>query len=368
MNFSNISPTEIYAGVGCVLSFNDYSRFGSRCAIITGKNMINHNSALQDVQSALKKENIQYISIPKAINNPSVKSIIDISSIVRSFNADFIIGIGGGSSMDTAKAVAIAAVNEDLNENNIFSVDLFAHSLPVILVGTTAGTGSEVMPSAVLTVDGIIPIKKSLKTHNSYAQIALCDYTYSSSMPDSVTVSTALDTVCHAVEAIYSKRGGIWARIFGHEALKYSFKSILSFTNGICDNDLRENLYFASILGGLAINNGGTSFPHSMGYMLTTMHGVPHGFACAAFIGEFMYRVSQICDVSETLTACGVKTVDDFIIEINHVLFKYFTKLNIDEMSLHKYADLAMKMNVNNNYLNITFNDCLNIYKKTCRS
>lgn len=368
MNFSGVAPTEIYSGAGCVLSFKDYSRFGSRCAIITGKNMINHNSALKDVQTALDKENIHYITITKSINNPSVKSIFEIASIVRSFEADFIIGIGGGSSMDTAKAVAIVTANDKLNENNVFSVDPFAKSLPVILVGTTAGTGSEVMPSAVLTVDGEITIKKSLKTHFSYAKIALCDYTYSTSMPDNITVSTALDTVCHAIEAIYSKKGGLWAKIYGYEALKHSFNMILAFLNGKCDNDLRENLYFASILGGLAINNGGTSFPHSMGYMLTTMHNIPHGFACAVFIGEFLYRVSHICDVSETLSACGVKTVDEFIEQVNFILFKYFTKLNIDETLLHKYAELAMKMNVNNNYLNITFDDCLNIYIKSCRS
>ena len=330
--------------------------------------MIKHNSALEDVESALKKESISYISICEAVNNPSVKSVFTIASMVRSFNADFIVGIGGGSSMDTAKAVAIVAVNDNLDENNIFSVDFYANSLPVILIGTTAGTGSEVMPSSVLTIDGEIPIKKSLKTHNSYAKVALCDYNYSSSMSDNTTISTALDTVCHAIEATYSKKGGFWAKIYGHEALKYSFKHILEFLNGERNDELRENLYFASILGGFAINNGGTSFPHSMGYMLTTMHNIPHGFACSFFIGEFLLRISKICDVSETLSVCGIKTVDDFISQIDDILSHYFTRPNIDEDLLNKYADLAMNMNVNNNFLNIKFEDCLNIYLKTCRS
>jgi alcohol dehydrogenase class IV len=367
MNFSAYSPTEIYSGAGCVLSFNRFSTLGSRCAIITGRNMHNHNSALLDVQAALDNEHIQYSTIAEAENNPSVKSIFDIASLVKAFNADFIIGIGGGSSMDTAKAVSIVAANDDLNEGTVFSVSYDAPAVPLVLVGTTAGTGSEVMPSAVLTVDGEIPIKKSLKTRNSYAKYALCDFKYSSSMPDSITVSTALDTVCHAIEAIYSKKGGEFAKVYGISALKYSFKRILEFVDGERTDRLREDLYYGSILGGLAINNGGTSFPHSLGYMLTTMHGINHGFACSVFIGDFLNRVSKIEDVSAILGVCNVESVKDFSNAVDFIMTGFCKRPCIDKDALEKYSALAMKMNVNNNHLNITFDDCLDIYLHNCR-
>ena len=367
MNYSGYSPTEIYSGEGCVLSFRRFSNLGSRCVVITGKNMHKHNSALSDVQEALNNENISYYIITDAENNPSVKSIFSIASYVRSFHADFIIGIGGGSSMDTAKAVAIAAANDNLNEDNFFFVDYNAPSVPVVLIGTTAGTGSEVMPSAVLTVDGDIPIKKSVKTQNSYAKYALCDYTYTLSMPEVITVSTALDTICHSLEAIYSKKGGEWAKIYGHAALKRTFPALSEFVNGNKEISLRESLYFGSILGGYAINNGGTSFPHSMGYMLTTMHNIHHGFACAVFINEFIRRISGICDVSETMLACGVNSVDEFTEIINHILSGYYVKPHIAQSSFAKYAELAMKMNVNNNYLNLSLDDCINIYNNCGR-
>ena len=366
MNFSLYAPTEIYSGKGCVLTFDRFSMFGSRCAVITGKNMFKHNSALSDTQIALSNNKIEYIIINEAENNPSVKSVFAISTIVKSFNADFIIGIGGGSAMDTAKAVAIAVTNNDLNENNFFSLKSDASSLPVILIGTTAGTGSEVMPSAVLTVDGEIRIKKSIKTHNSYAKVALCDFSYSASMSDELTVSTALDTVCHAIEAIFSKKGGEWSRIYGLCALNHSFQSIVEFVNGNHDDKLREKLYFGSLLGGLAINNGGTSFPHSMGYMLTTMHGISHGFACALFIKEFLLRVSRIRDISDTLSACGVSALNEFIDYVDILLDKYNVKINIKKDALMQYATIAMSMNVNNNYLNLSFDDCFEIYLSTC--
>ncbi|MBQ6052512.1 MAG: iron-containing alcohol dehydrogenase [Clostridia bacterium] len=366
MIYSCYSPTEIIAGEGCVLSFRRFSWLGSRCVIITGKNMHKYNSALSDVQTALNNEKIKFCTVTEAENNPSVKSIFSISSDVKAFNADFIIGIGGGSSMDTAKAVSIAAANDDLNEDNFFSVDYNAPSLPVVLIGTTAGTGSEVMPSAVLTVKGDIPIKKSIKTRNSYAEFALCDYTYTLSMPEAIAVSTALDTICHSIEAAYSKKGGEWSKIYGHAALKHTFPALSAFINGNRDNSLRERLYFGSILGGYAINNGGTSFPHSMGYMLTTMHNIHHGFACAVFISEFVSRISEICDVSDTMSACGVNSVDEFMNMIDNILSAYFEKPHIEQSELAKYAELAMQMNVNNNYLNLSFNDCLNIYIHNC--
>jgi len=365
MKFSVYSPTEIVSGVGCVQSFGRFSRYGSRCAIITGRNMHRHNSALSDTIKALENEHVRYITITEAENNPSVRSIFDIASKIIDKNIDFIVGIGGGSSMDTAKAVSIVLANPDLDSDSIFSVDMNAESTPVILIGTTAGTGSEVMPSSVLTVDGEIPIKKSVKTRNSYAKVALCDYTYTDSMPEDITVSTALDSVCHAIEAIYSKRGGEWSNIYGQASLRSVFRSITDFIENKGDrSSLREKLYFGSILAGMAINNGGTSFPHSMGYMITTMHDTPHGFACAVFIAQFLERVSRITDISQTLESCGVSSVEEFSEVVNSLISRYYNPPELSTEQCEKYSDLAFKMNVNNNYLNLSRADCIDIYRE----
>ncbi|MBO5037160.1 MAG: iron-containing alcohol dehydrogenase [Clostridia bacterium] len=368
MKYSVYSPTEIYSGAGCVLSFGKFSEYGKKCAVITGKNMYKKNSVLSDTLKALENENISCLTIAEAENNPSVKSVFDFSNRVKEFGAEFIIGIGGGSSMDTAKAVAIVAANDYLTEDTVFSVPSDAETLPVILIGTTAGTGSEVMPSAVLTIPGDIPIKKSVKTKKSYAKVALCDFTYTSSMPDNITVSTALDSVCHAIEAIYSKRGGEWSDIYGHAALKKVIPALFDFVeNKGKIESIREDLYFGSILAGLAINDGGTSFPHSMGYMITTMHDTAHGFACAVFIGQFLERVSKISDVSETLRACGMSSVDEFKNKIDLLISKYYTRPELTSEQAKKYAELAMKMNVNNNYLELTQENCEDIYLEMSR-
>lgn len=363
MKYSYFAPTEIVSGVGCVSSFGRFSLYGSKCAIITGKNMYKHNSALTDTISALEKENISYLVINEAENNPSVKSVFDFASRINAFGATFIIGIGGGSSMDTAKAVAIVSANKELTEDTVFSVSSEAQSLPVILIGTTAGTGSEVMPSAVLTIPGDIPIKKSVKTKNSYAKVALCDYTYTSSMPANITVSTALDSICHAIEAIYSKRGGEWSKIYGQAALRKVMPALLKFTeNGDNDQQIRDDLYFGSILAGLAINDGGTSFPHSMGYMLTTMHETAHGFACAVFISQFIEKISAIENISETLNSCGMSSSEEFAEKINKIISAYYKRPILSLEQAQKYADLAIKMNVNNNNLNLSRDDCVDIY------
>jgi len=368
MKFSINSPVEIISGTNCVLEYDGYKKFGNKGAVITGKNMYKHCPAVNDVCEALKKNGIDYILITEAENNPSVASVFDFADRVNKYGAEFVVGIGGGSSMDTAKAVALVASNPGVTQETVFSYKYQNPPIPSIMVGTTAGTGSEVMPSSVLTESGDIPVKKSLKTHDSYAKVALCDYRYSSTMPDKVTVSTALDSICHSIEAIYNKKGGEWSRIYGQESLRFVIPALRAFVEkkGNID-EIREKLYFGSILAGLAINDGGTSLPHSMSYLLTTMHDAPHGFGCAVFLPKFMELEAAICDVSDTLKACGMQTVDDFCKEIRFYIDNYYKIPVLTEKQAKDYAAIAIKLNVNNNFLNISEDRCFEIYLEATR-
>ena len=365
ININTYMPVEIISGKDCVKKFDRYNTFGKKCAIITGKNMYKKCSVIDDLKEALTKNGVEYILICEAENNPTPANVFAMAAKAVDFGAEFIIGVGGGSSMDAAKAAALVITNESVTEENIFSFDFKNKPMPSIMIGTTAGTGSEVMPSAVLTIPGTkYTIKKGLKTKDSYSAVSLCDPQYTYTLPMNYTISTALDSVCHAIESMYSKKANDFTSIYAHKALKMVMPVLrkLAESEEITE-DMRDELYYGSIFAGMALNNGGTSCCHSLGYLLTTMHNIPHGFACAAFIGEFLERCSAIFDVSETLNALGNKSVIEFKNFVSSLNKKYCDIPKLSAMQISDYAEEGIKLNVNNNFLNISLDDCKAFYR-----
>ncbi len=364
-NINTYMPVEVISGKGCVKTFDRYNSLGERCAVITGKNMYKKCSVIDDLKEALTKNGVSYVLICEAENNPTPQNVFTMAKKAVDFGADFIIGVGGGSSMDAAKAASLVITNDGVTEDNIFKYDFKNKPLPSIMIGTTAGTGSEVMPSAVLTIPGKkYTIKKGLKTRDSYAVFALCDPQYTYTLPESYTVSTALDSVCHAIEAMYSKKANDFTPIYAQKALKCVMASLKEFKKtSVITPKMRDNFYYGSIMAGMALNNGGTSCAHSLGYLLTTMHDIPHGFACAAFIGEFLKRCAAVFDVSDTLASLGVETVEEFTSFVKELNCTYSNIPVLTEAQIETYAEEGSLLNVNNNYLNITLDDCKEFYR-----
>lgn len=364
-NINTYMPVEIISGKDCVKNFSRYNLLGNKCAIITGKNMYKKCPVIDDLKVALLKNNVEYILICEAENNPTPKNVFSMAAKAIEFGAEFIIGVGGGSSMDAAKAAALVITNSGVSEDNIFKYKFENKPLPSIMIGTTAGTGSEVMPSAVLTIPGKkYTIKKGLKTRDSYAVFALCDPQYTYTLPESYTVSTALDSVCHAIEAMYSKNANEFTTMYAHSALNCVMNSLKEFNEtSVITSKMRDDFYYGSIMAGMALNNGGTSCAHSLGYLLTTMHDIPHGFACAAFIGEFLKRCGQLYDISKTLSSLGFETVSDFTVFVKELNRKYSNIPTLTEEQISEYAEEGILLNVNNNHLNITLEDCKEFYR-----
>ncbi len=279
-------PTRIIIGENCILDNSDkITQLGKRCVIVTGKNSAKKCGALDDVIKALG-DNCEYAVFDKIQQNPTISSCIEGGKIARAFGAEFIIGIGGGSPLDAAKAIAIFATN-DINEKQLFSLDIKNSPLKVVAVGTTAGTGSEVTQVGVITAsDGK---KKSFRFDASYPTLAFGDTKYTDYLPDSVTRSTAVDALSHCVESYFCKNSTDISRAYALRGCKIMLDAISDICKGEnLDRQLRDRLYIGSILGGLAISVTGTAFPHALGYFLTELHGFAHGTACAFYLPEFL--------------------------------------------------------------------------------
>lgn len=266
------------------------SALGRRCLILTGGSGAKKSGALADAEAALKKEGIGFSIFDGIGENPLISVCREAGEAARKTDAEFILGIGGGSVLDAAKAVAIYASNEELSAIDIYKREYKNKPLPVALVGTTSGTGSEVTAVSVLTNDET-GIKKSISGDDCYAEIAFCDAGYTRSLPYASTVSTALDAFAHAVEGYFTNKCVGPVMLWAEKCIPMIYEGLkeLSGSENISD-ELREKLYYGSVYAGLVINTCGTAFPHPLGYVLTENYGIPHGTACAAFFTPYIDR------------------------------------------------------------------------------
>ncbi len=299
MDFNLKIPVKVISGKGCVRqNAGLFSDFGKKCLIVTGGRSAKLSGALDDVVFSLESEGIEYRIFDKIGPNPRLDHCFEGGEIAREFSADFIVGIGGGSPLDAAKAVAVYAANEDLSMYDIYTVPQNKRNkaLPLVLIGTTSGTGSEVGRVSVLS-DPKTGRKKSISPDDCNSSLTFADSSYTNSMPFDVTVSTALDALSHALEGYMSVKCSDIPTLFGEKAIKYIFEGLIYLykTGELPNEELREKLYYGSLYAGITLSYCGTAFPHPLGYILTENFGVPHGKACSAFLDEFIDRADIFC-------------------------------------------------------------------------
>lgn len=293
-DFSFYMPANVFGGENVLFkNKNIFSSLGKRCLIVCGKGSAKKSGALDDLTSILSELNIEYTVFDRITENPRTSDCCVGGQTAAKINADFVVGIGGGSPLDAAKAICVYAANSDIIGDDIYVKTVKHSPLPLVLIGTTAGTGSEVSGVSVLTRnDGR---KQSVSGNNYYARYVFADSKYTFTVPFMTTVSTALDALAHAVESMFSPRADYLSRQFSLLSAKmiYPILNKLCITKALPSAEERETLYYASLYAGFALNKGGTGFPHGMGYALTEDFGVPHGLACAVFLPAFIQEAQK---------------------------------------------------------------------------
>lgn len=287
MNFCLNIPVKIFGGENCVLSHSEQFKLGKRAFIVTGRRSAKVSGALDDVLSVLSDSSIEHEIYAEVTENPNVTACFEAGLRCKAAGCDLIIGIGGGSALDAAKSIAAFAKDEYQEPCDIFDPAKKLHSsLPIILIPTTAGTGSEANNYSVLTLpDGL---KKKTFTHkDSWARAAFLDPKYTLTLSKEYTFSTALDAFHHALESFLSPRSDIISEMCALYAAK-NIWDVLSQLPNEFSYQMREELLYASCAAGLAISITGTGFPHPLGYSLTLIDGIPHGKACAVFAKDYI--------------------------------------------------------------------------------
>ena len=258
--------------------------FGTRALLVTGRNTERANFLLDQLESA----GIQSSVFPTA-GEPTVDLVRKGSQAAR--GCKFVIGFGGGSAVDAAKAIAALAPNsgEPLDYLEVVGKGrpLENTPMPLVAVPTTAGTGAEVTRNAVL--DSVEHgVKASLRSPLMLAKLALIDPLLTFDLPPHVTASTGLDTLTQLIEPYVGCRANPFTHMFCREGMQRVSTSLLRVFRDSGDREARESMSFASLLSGLALANAGLGVVHGFAAPLGGLLHAPHGALCAAVLPHGM--------------------------------------------------------------------------------
>lgn len=291
--FSYFLPTRVFFGSGSLQSLPELIKTHffdkKRIFLATGRSFLKKAGLTDRILRLL--ENYTVILFDKIEPNPTSTTISEGLDEYKKHSCDLIIGFGGGSVLDAAKAIAILHNNHDrLEDYQSRSKNPLNQPEDYIAIPTTSGTSSEMtMWSVITNLEGTYKdLKKSIGWPTLYPKVAVIDPELTFSLPPYDTAVTGLDSLCQAIEGFWSKKHNPLSNIYCLEAIKLIVKYLpLAYTDG--SNKLaREKMSFAMFLTGLGFSNSYTTSPHKVSFPITSFYHLPHGAACALTLPYFM--------------------------------------------------------------------------------
>jgi len=288
-------PTRILFGRGRVGDIgSQIPTEARRVLIVTDRGVATRTPALDAVRRGLAGRDV--LVFDGVEENPSLATVEAGIKEARDFGAQFVVGLGGGSPMDAAKGIALAAVHDGDIRGLLAGDKPSSPALPVIAIPTTSGTGSEVTPYAVFT-DTRAGNKVGYGHPSIFPAVAIVDPELAAGMPETVALNTGLDVLAHAVEAYLSTIASPLSDTLALEAAEAVLAHLAPAVRKVPGSV--DRMSYAAMLAGVAITHGSTILPHIMGYPLTMFHGVPHGRASAVLLApvlDFIRRAGRIPD------------------------------------------------------------------------
>jgi alcohol dehydrogenase class IV len=286
--FNYYQPTEIRFGRGRLKEAGEVAaRFGQRCLIVSTAATF-FKPTIDQVKRSLAQARVAYAHFEGVVPNPTTECVTEGANLAKSFRADVVLGIGGGSSMDTAKAIAVEATHPGTAWDYLFfKTPPTDKTLPIIAVSTTSGTGSQVTQVAVMT-ETKTKTKSAIYNPLVYPKVAIVDPELMLTVPAHVTASTGFDAFCHAFESYLHPAASAYTDALALQAIR----AIAQYLPGVVADgswiEGREALAWADTLAGLCIANAGVTLPHGVG-MTISGHcpQIMHGEALAVIYPEF---------------------------------------------------------------------------------
>jgi alcohol dehydrogenase class IV len=286
MRFEFAAANRILFGPGTLTEAGPAAAgLGRRALVVTGK-----AGRAERLQAILRAAGVAHVSFPIA-GEPTTDMLRDGQRLAQAEACDLVIGFGGGSALDAAKAIATLVANGgdplDYMEGVGLGKPLTQPALPIIAIPTTAGTGAEVTRNAVVASPEH-RVKASLRSPHMLPRLALVDPELTHSMPPAVTAGTGLDALTQLIEPFVSHRANPLTDAFCREGIARAARSLRRAYGHGDDAAAREDMALASLFGGLALANAGLGAAHGFAAPICGMFPAPHGATCAALLPHVM--------------------------------------------------------------------------------
>lgn len=290
-SFSYFQPTEIIFGTGRVRETGAVvRRYGTRCLLVTGSRASALRPVYEAVTESLKGAGVAVVHFDGVVPNPTVDCVDSGAALARKHEVDVVLGVGGGSSMDSAKAIAVGAVHDGSAWDYLFfrQKQPTVRTLPVVAVSTTSGTGSQVTQVAVITETGS-RTKSAIYNPRVFPRACIVDPALMVTLPAHVTASTGFDAFCHAFEAFIHPRCSPYVALLATEAMRLVAGNLERVIGTGSDLEARANMAWADTLAGLCIASAGVTLPHGIGMTISgACPRVMHGESLAVTYPEFV--------------------------------------------------------------------------------
>lgn len=340
MNYSFLAPRQIVFGWGRRAELGTLATgLGRRAFLVSGSRTLERTGVIDQLVALLQSAEVEVLGFPVESREPEVRDVDQLTNAFRSLNPtnkDVVIAVGGGSTIDLAKAAGALATNRhgesvvDFLEGVGRGLQIIESPLTFIAVPTTAGTGAEATKNAVISSnadESSKPYKKSLRSDMMVPRLVLIDPELTVSVPATTTAYTGMDAITQLIESYISRRAAPIPRALCLQGLQLAVPALAAAVSDGTSRQSREAMSHAALLSGMALANSGLGFAHGVAAALGVTCQVPHGLACAVMLPTAL-RVNR--EVSQTslaelerlfdpANADDASAADAFIVRIEHL-------------------------------------------------
>lgn len=333
MEFQYFLPVNLIFGCKKVnMLGNEAAKYGKKAFLVTGTSSTKKTGLLDMAVRLLEQAAVESVVFDKVTPNPVSDTVYEGVKLLKEHKCDMVVALGGGSIIDCAKAIAFSVCNEGDIFEYIYGLKTGSHSLPIISVPTTCGTGSEGNCFAVLT-NPETKDKKSLRNMASISKVSIVDPELMTSMPDHVASSVMFDALCHNMEAYLSKITQPLVEMQGLYGVRLLCKNMVKAYKDHSDMEAWSAVALASTLGGMCINMTGVTAPHGMEHPASGLKNIVHGRGLAA-LAPVIYRESIEMDPEKFAVLSqqlGGRGAGDFVENLEYLLYEMDLKTSLSK-------------------------------------
>ena len=314
---------------------------GKKAIIVTGHSSTRKNGSLQRTEAILKEMGIECMVFDGVEADPSIDTVRKGAACMSEFQPDWIIGLGGTSAIDGAKAMWVLYEYPELPFEQMikpFGIPTLRNKARFVAIPTTSGTGTETTSLAVIT-DREKGVKYPLASHELQPDLAILDGDLCKSMSPSITANTGMDALTHCIEAYVSNIDDNYADAFAKGGIELIFANLKAAVENPENSEVRQNMHDASALAGYAFTNAWLGIVHSMAHQMGGIFGIPHGRANALALPNVMrFNAKETDRYADLARLVGKETTADFIAAVEDLKKEINVPASIREYGIEKDA------------------------------